>query len=152
MSKSNCKKVEQYKDSTLITLTAVQSGDKWGYINSNNEEIINPIFEAALPFCDKYAAVKMEGKWGYIDQRGEFVLPPLYDSVEKTNFWPDGYISVSLNGEYGVLDAEFNEIIAPQYDEIDEFVYDAAAVRIGDRWGVIDTCGKQVAPIIYARA
>ena len=152
MSKSNCKKVEQYKDSTLITLTAVQSGDKWGYINSNNEEIINPIFEAAFPFCDKYAAVKMEDKWGYIDQRGEFVLPPLYDSVEKTNFWPDGYISVSLNGEYGVLDAEFNEIIAPQYDEIGEFVYDAAAVRTGDRWGVIDTCGKQVAPIIYARA
>lgn len=51
-----------------------------------------------------------------------------------------------------MLDAEFNEIIAPQYDEIGEFVYDAVAVRIGDRWGVIDTCGKQVAPIIYARA
>lgn len=108
-------------------------------------------WEKVLPYYDKYAAVKLNGKWGYIDQQGELVVQPIYDSVEKANYWPDMYIAVSQDGKYGVLNKEFEEIIPPQYDEIGEFLYGVAAVRNGDKWGVVDTKGDLVAPITYTR-
>lgn len=108
-------------------------------------------FEKVLSYYDKYAAVQLNGKWGYIDQQGELVVQPIYDSVEKANYWPDMYIAVSLNGKYGVLNKSFEEIIHPQYDEIGEFLYGVAAVRNGDKWGVVDTKGDLVVPITYAR-
>lgn len=48
------------------------SNGRWGYINTNNQWLIQPKFEDAQEFKDGRAAVKLNGKWGFINKRGEW--------------------------------------------------------------------------------
>lgn len=46
---------------------------RWGYINQNQQWIIQPKFEDAKEFQNGKAAVKQSGKWGFINKRGEWL-------------------------------------------------------------------------------
>ena len=41
------------------------------------------------------------------------------------------------------------EVIAPKYDSLGMFSEGLATVKVGDKWGFIDTSGKEVIPMIY---
>lgn len=46
---------------------AVKSGNKWGFVNSKGELVVQPTYENARSFSNGFAAVCDLGKWGYID-------------------------------------------------------------------------------------
>jgi hypothetical protein len=56
--------------------------DKYGYINTKGEVVINPQFEAACSFSDGAAAVLKDGKWGYIDTSGNFIISPQFEPIQ----------------------------------------------------------------------
>lgn len=48
------------------------SNGKWGFINEQQQWVIQPKFEDAKEFQNGKAAAKLNGKWGFINKRGEW--------------------------------------------------------------------------------
>ncbi len=49
---------------------------RWGYVNEFGRAVIPPIFAAAAPFSEGFAAVRIASQWHYINERAEVVLTP----------------------------------------------------------------------------
>lgn len=65
----------QYKNVRSFSegVAPVQANNgRWGYINQNNQWVIEPRFEDAQEFKGNRAAVKLNGKWGFINKRGDW--------------------------------------------------------------------------------
>lgn len=91
----------------------------WGYLYRTGKEVIECIYQAALPFSEDLAAVCENELWGVINIEGEYVIEPCYDE-----FYPLKSPSLSTN----VGDAAFSEGLA--------------AVRKGAYWALIDAEGN----------
>lgn len=62
-------------------LAAVEKEGRWGFIDPNGKEIIQPIYSAVQNFSDGRAAVKIDGRWGFIDKSGNYIVKPQYSDV-----------------------------------------------------------------------
>ena len=54
-------------------------------------------------------------------------------------------------GKYGFADTAGVFVVKPVYDSVTPFEDGISRVRKGSRWGLVDTAGKLVAPVKYAR-
>lgn len=70
-------------------LASVDCKGLWGFINANDEMIIDPSFEsvtygagAKYRFAEGLSAVLIKGKYGYINKLGEIVIEPVFDKAE----------------------------------------------------------------------
>jgi ribosomal protein L37E len=77
-------------------LIGVRVGDKWGYINTQGEIVIEPQFDYIRPF-EKNGLARVfvgemiyldwdvrgpgDGKWGFVNTQGEIVIEPQFDDV-----------------------------------------------------------------------
>jgi len=57
---------------------AVKRNEKWGFIDTNGNEIIEFIFDDALSFGQHLAAVKQGDFWGYVGRSGTIVIEPVF--------------------------------------------------------------------------
>lgn len=64
--------------STDYSVYPVQIGNKWGYVTTKGEYVVNPFLNNADCFSDGLARVEQQGKVGYINQKGTFVIPCEY--------------------------------------------------------------------------
>jgi hypothetical protein len=62
---------------------AVMKNGKWGFINTNAQEIIPFVFEDALSFGQHLAAVKTGEYWGYINLYGNIVIEPTFYNAKS---------------------------------------------------------------------
>lgn len=115
-------------------------GRKWGYVDQSGKVIIEPQFEAALPFSEGLAAVKEKGKYGYIDFAGSMKIAPQF---ERAKSFSEGIAPV-LNGDSWVFLAKDGRIVLEGYKEAGPFVENLAPVKIGEKYGYINRLGKQV--------
>ena len=67
------------------TYAAVQKDGKWGFIDADGKEVIEPQYEDARSFSNGYAAVQKDGKWGFINQDNEMVIEPEFDDARSFN-------------------------------------------------------------------
>lgn len=63
-------------------LAAVEEPTGWGFVNSENQIVIKPVFRWVGDFYEGRAEVESESGMGVINRDGEFVIAPIYDSVE----------------------------------------------------------------------
>ncbi|MEQ8360546.1 MAG: WG repeat-containing protein [Cytophagales bacterium] len=64
-------------------LAPVMKNGKWGFIDKENNLIIEFQFDDARPFSEGLAAVRIGEKKGYINQKGEMIIKPQFDSAGK---------------------------------------------------------------------
>jgi hypothetical protein len=62
-------------------LAPVKKNGFFGFINQNNQVVIDFQFDDVNVFIEGLAQVKAKGKWGYINLKGAVVIPIIYDSV-----------------------------------------------------------------------
>jgi hypothetical protein len=127
------------------------------------------------------AMVRRNGKWGCIDLRtGQIVIPIEYDAIQEFEDY-SWSAKIQRNGKWGYLNVKSNkEFIETKWDEISGFFsttgtmipneitiqferalkkYDqsdyyngrTAAVRLKDKWGLIDRYGNELLPPKYSR-
>lgn len=74
--------------------------------------LILPQFEAAFPFNDGLAAVKLDGKFGFIDQTGKFKIKPKYESV---GLFYKGLAPFKEDGQIGFIDKKGNIVVPAKF-------------------------------------
>lgn len=63
-------------------LAAVEDTTGWGFVDSENRVVVEPVYEWVGDFCEGRAEVQTEQGMGLIDRHGEYIIPPCYKIVE----------------------------------------------------------------------
>lgn len=86
-------------------LAAVEHDSGWGFVNSDNEIVVEPKYEWVSDFREGRAEVQCATGMGLIDRRGEYIIPPCYDIVEydvvsgcSQVYGPEGWITFDYEG------------------------------------------------------
>jgi len=129
---------------------AVQKNNKWGYIDSHGQYIIEPIYDRVDKwFCgdgENFTSVMHDGKWGLVDRKGKVVYPFLADWAIC---FTDGFAPYEISGKYGFINRKLDVIVKPQYDEVFNIHDGLVSVKKNNKWGVINSSGEIIVPIQY---
>jgi len=97
-------------------LAAVCKGEKWGYIDLNNQMVIDFQFDYARSFNHGRAIVQQGDRYGVINKKGEFVISPQYYDLQSYEVeLKQYYISRDSTFFQGIIDTNGTEILAHQY-------------------------------------
>ena len=103
-------------------MAAVSQNDKYGYINTQGELLIEPAWDMAYEFNDSGIAMVIENKdnakIGFINEKGEYVIEPQYTACRG---YGENLLTVCKNGKWGFIDVDGNTIIEPQYTDASVF-------------------------------
>ncbi len=120
-----------------------QKGNKWGYKDSDDNEVIEPKYDDAKAFSEGLARVKSGGKWGYIDPKGKVVIAIKFDDVAD---FSDGVAGAFTGGSGGYIDKTGKQVISLPLSDAYwyNFSEGMAPVRLkkNDQYGFIDKSGK----------
>lgn len=110
-------------------------------------------------FFGGLCAIANNGKWGLINSQGETVLKPKYDFIGGfTDYKMWGSLTfgcaivgkrIDSNLKFSAINSDFDELTSFQFDEINLFKEGIASVRIGEKWGAINSFGQTIIPIEY---
>jgi hypothetical protein len=106
-SSCNLNKKDEYQDG--IARVEDYSSGKYGFVNTEDEIIIEKKYDWASSFNEGYAQVELNGKRGIINRSGDIVIPIKYDNVMPLS---DNYFSVEQDNKYGIYNS-LNEEIVP---------------------------------------
>lgn len=127
-----------------------------GYIDSDGNVVIPPIYEIAEDFSEGLACVAELG-WGkgykFIDTNGEVVIA-LKDGIRVCGYFHEGLCVVSVDGKYGFIDRTGSMVIPPKFNGASGFDRGRALVSFGesesgDNCGIIDRTGRFIVPPKY---
>ncbi len=116
----------------------VLAGQKFKFINKRGK-VLSDGFQAAKPYEDGLAAVRIKGKWGYIDKKEKVVIPAVFEEAQSLI---NGMAVTRYNGVYGVMNKKAKNIVPFRYSFVEpaqknKFV----ACTLIDDFGVIKNCG-----------
>jgi len=103
---------------------------KSGFINSNGEVQIRPIYEAANCFSEGLAPVMIKDKWGFIDKNGEVIIPAKFDYVAS---FSESLALVKVGRLWGYINKTGDFVIEPKFEEARSFVEGVANVGFYDK-------------------
>ncbi len=77
---------EIFKNNKLF---AKKSDGKWGFIDKQNNVVVEYIYDKVTEFNSYgFAGIKKNNKWGVINESGDVILEPIYD-IEEDNIDPE---------------------------------------------------------------
>lgn len=120
-------------------LVLVCKNELWGYINLENQLIIEYKYEFARSFSEGLAAVKKGGKWGYINKLGKLVIPCRF---AKADSFSEGLAAVAFKVQWGYIDKHNNTVIPFSFKEAFPFIEGIASVWYDDGKGQINMKGE----------
>lgn len=125
-------------------LKTIESNGKIGYINTEGEMVIPPLFDNANEFYNgKYATASIEGKYGVIDTKGNFIIQPKYEIISELSnrlFW------VHNGDDTWIIDINGKNVVVPGYYEQIELYSINGYIKVlkNNLYGVIDLSGKEI--------
>ncbi len=131
-------------------LAAVREKERWGYINEKGEWVLTPTYKNAAEFSDGRAAVELENGYTFIDRDGNPLFDKRYSGLGM--YTADKTPAADLHSKkWGFINAAGDFVIEPRYDGPNYFFYGLTSVCIDKFCGVIDSTGKTVVPLEFAR-
>ncbi|NEP13810.1 MAG: protein kinase [Symploca sp. SIO2C1] len=151
-----------FADSFSEGLARIKIDSEYGYIDKTGKVVIQPQFDFADSFSEGLARIKIDSEYGYIDTTGKVVIQPQFDFADN---FSEGLARIKIDSEYGYIDTTGKVVIQPQFDFANNFykgqawirvssesgyIYktsfseDLVLVKIGSKYGYIDTTGQLV--------
>lgn len=127
-------------------LFLIRHHDKSGYIDRKGNVVIQPQYEAALPFSEGLAVACPEtDKCGFIDQTGRFVVPARFKIAWR---FSGGLAAVKVEDKVGYIDKTGRMVIDAQFEggmtDHLTFAEGLACVKVGGKFGFIGQTGATV--------
>ena len=135
------RQINKKKDNDQNKLLLYKINGIVGYQDLNNNIIINPDYQKALPFSENFAAVKKDGYWGFIDKSNLEVIPFMYEYALS---FQEGLAPVKQNGHWGFIDKNNQVIIPFKYEDAFNFNYGYALVKENNVYIFIDKLGNKL--------
>lgn len=123
-------------------LALVQKGGLWGFINTQNTEIVQCLFDRCSEFNEGFATVILNGKTGIIDSTGQYAVPPECSEVRVLS---DGVCLGKKDGK-SALFKEGERLTEFTYDEITTIYCSAFTFKKGELYGVLTLDGEELIP------
>lgn len=144
--------VDEVKEVNLFNsgLLAFRSGEKWGYINAEEEIVIEAIYDKAGRFNDGEAIVKIDEEMFLIDPEGEEVLDKRYSALYRDEF--SSNIFYYEDESWGIMDNDGNILTEPIYDYYLGFYEGLSVMNKNGLYGYVNTEGVEVTEFIYETA
>lgn len=121
-------------------------GTQYGYVNMQEQFVIEPRFENAFPFQEGRARVSERGRWYFIDQNGTRTS----DIYEWVGDYCQGLAIIRReDGKRAFIDRDGKLITGFDFDNSLRFTEDRAAVAVGGKYGFINLKGELVVPYAY---
>ena len=116
----------------------VQKNEKWGLINIDGKEIVEPIYDniSTLKGVENSIVVEKDGKKGLLNDKGSKIIDSEYKEIQSFgDDYKNGYITINQEDKYGVISFTGESILPNQYEKI-ENIY-------GEKYFVIKENGKE---------
>ncbi|NME68576.1 WG repeat-containing protein [Flammeovirga aprica] len=111
------------------------NNNSYGFIDTNGESVIPPIYTLASDFKEGYSIVKKNGKFGAINTQGKIVIPISYDGISLCE---KGWFRVKqgsgISGKWGVVNTSGKAVLECKYQEI-QLDDKGANVKLNGAWG-----------------
>ena len=88
--------------------------------------------------------VETDSLWGIISVDGHWIVPPKYDYACRAWVGDLVWVRTKSDEKWSLIGSNGKVITEQKFDERDAFCEGLAAVKIGDRYGFIDTTGTVV--------
>lgn len=72
-----------YKSDFIKGLALVELDQKYGFVDSSENEIVPLIYDAVELFSEGLACVQLNGKWGYINEKGRIMIDLQFDHASS---------------------------------------------------------------------
>lgn len=124
-------------------------GGGWTFIDSLEQPVSAPVYEAVSDFCGGRARVMKRGLYGFIDKNGQELIPCQFSNI--TDFH-NGMAQFEKDGLWGSLDPDGNMVISPRFDNVYYFNEERAVVGHPFHKAYINKLGNFVTDSIFFEA
>lgn len=131
-------------------LACVRYQGKYGYIDSQNQFIIQPVYDYATSFYQGVAKVEQAGKYYVINYNGEKVSPYFSELNHYSLYGKE------LDGYFRMYNAKFQPVDSRKYDDLEQITYQDGnkfllfyKYRENDRTGYLDQAGGEFVKTDY---
>ncbi len=136
----------QYDSTMAFTegLGRIKSGEKYGFVDSKNKQVIPPKYELADAFSEGLAMVMLNGKTIYIDKNGTDVFKKTF---KMGTAFHEGFAMVwNDENKAGFINAKGNLEVPFKYNKAFPFNGGLATVisETDNKWTAINTKGETV--------
>jgi len=152
-------------------LVWAKKGEKYGYLDINNNVVLKFQYERAYDFSEGFAAVEKytgklinlrmglvpDRKTGFIDKYGKVVIPYKYNTqIGNQPIFKEGLAPITISNEsfYGRYKGYINKhgdfVVKPIYEEATPIEKGVGIVTLNDKKGCIDKNGKLIIPVEYS--
>lgn len=129
------------------SLALVVDGNKCGYVRPDGTWAFPQRFEAHAAvrtqgdFHNGVARVLVNGKFALIDTTGERIFPAQYAEI---GLMESDVVPVRKKLKWGYAGRNYTTVAEAKYDGAWELHHGYGRVRVGDRFGLVDSTGKEV--------
>ncbi len=130
-------------------LILYKKNDKIGFLDVFGKIIIEPEYESATSFINGKALVKKNSNYSFIDIENNTIFS--FSSAFRMEAY-NGNVTTYFNSnsmKSGFVNDLYTAICDSKYDKIYPFYNGYARVGINERYGLIDSTGKEIIPPIY---
>lgn len=124
----------KYDETKPVTegMAAVEFRDRWGFVDSDGNEVIECQYDDAGSFSEGLAAVENDkGLYGYIDKTGAVVIPFQFDDAEDFH---EGLAAVEQGKRWGYVTKAGILVVPYQYEDAEAFYQGVARVKKNGKW------------------
>ena len=127
----------------LEGVVALEKDGKIGFVDKNNNVVIDFKYDGTNGFKWGQAIVCKDGKYGIIDKNDNVIFPFEYDYISYSN--REGYYIIEKEDKYGYAYKDGSILISPIYDSLEygHYLYYAQTdtylvASLNDKYGVVD--------------
>ena len=147
---------------------ALYAQNKWGVINQDGDEVIQPSYQEMIIIPDKTKDVFLciyninEETGTYqtkaINSKNEEILTgydqiEILDNMDKNNnvWYEENVLKVEKNGKYGLIDLLGKELLPVEYDEITvlDGIENSILIKKDDKIGLVNDAGSIIIECNY---
>ncbi len=135
--------IQEYSNGMAMIIT---QGKKAGFLNKSGVEVFDDIFTYTEPFEGESTMVVIDKEFGVVNKEGKYLIGL---QPERINLLGNDLYSIKENNKVYLIEMTGKKISNQGYDNIGGKIEELISVSLEDKFGYINSKGKEIIPIRY---